>query len=604
MPKRTASKTDKPVTTAQRLGSTIKSARDIMRKDKGMNGELDRLPQFTWILFLKLLDDAEKVREEEAFLEGTLNKYKPLIESPYRWRDWAADDEGMSGDDLLKFINNDEVTLRDGIKSPGLFAYLRSLQSATGRDRKDVIRQVFNDVTNRMISGALLRDVVNKVNDIHFDNSEEVNILSNLYESMLKEMRDAAGDSGEFYTPRAVVRFMVKVLDPKLGETIHDPACGTAGFLVEVYEHLKTQCQPKDWEILQSSLSGIEAKPLPFMLAQMNLLLHGVEYPDVERRNSLARAINQIGVKDQVDIILTNPPFGGEEEAKIKDNFPPEMQTSETTLLFIQLIMRLLKRQPKPGRAGIVVPNGTLFGDGLCAKVKEKLLIEFNLHTIVRLPNGVFAPYTGIPTNLLFFDASGPTEEIWYYELTLSDGRKNYSKTKPIQDNEFDDCLAWWGNREENDRTWKYQFGENYDKAKTEAQPYWDAARESEASANQCARKVKGLEGQIQTLNASILDFAPPDKIKAQKAQIKILKDEQAEAREEERQQRQIAKEFQAKGDTIYWPIFNLDKKNPNVQDDFEHLPPEQLVADIWAKEQRILELLTEIRKELQRGLK
>ncbi|MEG3930174.1 class I SAM-dependent DNA methyltransferase [Microcoleus sp. T3_B1] len=605
MVKRTKTNGDsKPVTTAQRLGSVIKSARDIMRKDKGMNGELDRLPQFTWILFLKLLDDAEKVREEEAFLEGKVDKYKPLIESPYRWRDWAADDEGMSGDDLLKFINNDEVTLRDGTKSPGLFAYLRSLQSATGRDRKDVIRQVFNDVTNRMISGALLRDVVNKVNDIHFDNSEEVNILSNLYESMLKEMRDAAGDSGEFYTPRPVVRFMVKVLNPQLGETIHDPACGTAGFLVEAYEHLKAQCQPKDWEILQSTLSGIEAKPLPFMLAQMNLLLHGVEYPDVERKNSLARAINQIGVKDQVDIILTNPPFGGEEEETIKKNFPPELQTSETTLLFIQLIMRLLKQKQKSGRAGIVVPNGTLFGDGICAKVKERLLTDFNLHTIVRLPNGVFAPYTGIPTNLLFFDASGTTEDIWYYELTLADGRKNYSKTKPIQDDEFNECLGWWNNRQESDRAWKYNFRETYDKAKTEAQPHWDAARESETIANQCAKKVKELDGQIQTLNASILDFAPPDHIKAQKVQIKLLKDKQAETRQEEQQQRQISKDFQAKGDAIYWAIFNLDKKNPKVLDDFEHLPPEQLVADIWVKEQRILELLAEVRKELQRGLK
>jgi type I restriction enzyme M protein len=592
---------NKPVTTAQRLSSIIKSARDIMRKDKGMNGELDRLPQFTWILFLKLLDDVEKVREEEAFLAGTLDKYKPVIEQPYRWRDWAADDEGMSGDDLLKFINNDEVTLRDGSKCLGLFAYLRSLQSATGRDRPDVIRQVFNDDTNRMISGALLRDVVNKVSEIHFDNSEEVNILSNLYESMLKEMRDAAGDSGEFYTPRPVVRFMVKVLDPKLGETIHDPACGTAGFLVAVYEHLKAQCQPKDWQMLQSSLSGIEAKPLPYMLAQMNLLLHGVEYPDIERKNSLARAINQIGIKDQVDIILTNPPFGGEEEAKIKDNFPPEMQTSETTLLFIQLIMRLLKRHPKRGRGGIIVPNGTLFGDGLCAKVKEKLLTEFNLHTIIRLPNGVFAPYTNIPTNLLFFDASGSTEDIWYYELTLSDGRKNYSKTKPIQDDEFNECLAWWQNREENERTWKYNFRAAYDTAKAEAQPHWDAAREAEIKANQYNRQVKELEAQIKKINTSILDFAASDKIKAQKEQIKALKEQQKQIQEQERYQRGIAKESQAKGDAIYWPIFNLDKKNPNAKDDFEHLPPEQLVADVWAKEQRIFEILGEIKTFLSK---
>jgi len=599
MPKRTTSQTNKPVTTAQRLGSVIKSARDLMRKDKGMNGELDRLPQFTWILFLKLLDDVEKIKEEEAFLEGTLNKYKPVIEPPYRRRDWAADAEGLTGDDLLKFINNDEVIFRDGTKRPGLFAKLRSLQSATGHDRQDVIRQVFNDVTNRMISGALLRDVVNKVNDIHFDNSEEVNILSNLYESMLKEMRDAAGDSGEFYTPRPVVRFMVKVIDPKLGETIHDPACGTAGFLVEAYEHLKAQCQPKDWDILQSSLSGIEAKPLPFMLAQMNLLLRGVEYPDVERKNSLARAINQIGVKDQVEIILTNPPFGGEEEEKIKKNFPPEMQTAETTLLFIQLIMRLLKRHPKPGRSAIVVPNGTLFGDGICARVKEKLLTEFNLHTIVRLPNGVFAPYTGIPANLLFFDTSGATQDIWYYELTMSDGRKNYTKTKPIQDDDFNGCLAWWNNREEGDRAWKYNFREVSDKAKAEAQPHWDAAREAEAIANQCDRNIKELQGQIQTLNASILDFASPEQNKEIKAQVKTLKEKQSQVQQDEKQQREFAKESQAKGDAIYWSIFNLDKKNPNAQDDFEHLPPEQLVADIWAKEQRILEILGEIKNVL-----
>ena len=261
--------------------------------------------------------------------------------------------------------------------------------------------------------------------------------------------------------------------------------------------------------------------------------------------------------------------------------------------------MRLLKQKHKSGRAGIVVPNGTLFGDGICAKVKERLLTDFNLHTIVRLPNGVFSPYTSIPTNLLFFDASGSTEDIWYYELTLADGRKNYSKTKPIQDDEFNECLAWWNNRQESDRAWKYNFRETYDKAKAEAQPYWDAAREAEAKGNQCAKKVKELDGQIQNLNTSILDFAPPDQIKAQKLQIKILKDEQVEAREKERQQRQIAKESQAKADAIYWSIFNLDKKNPNAQDDFEHLPPEQLVADIWTKEQRILEILGEIKNVL-----
>lgn len=595
---RTTSSNSKAQTTAQRLGSVIKSARDIMRKDKGLNGELDRLPQLTWILFLKLLDDVEKIREEEAVLAGTIAQYKPMIEPPYRWRDWASHDEGISGEELQRFISNDEVTLRDGTKCLGLFPYLRDLQSKTGRDRQDIIREVFKGISNRMESGALLRDVVNKVNQIHFDKSEEVNILSDFYESMLKEMRDAAGDSGEFYTPRAVVAFMVKAIAPQVGETIHDPACGTAGFLVAAYKYLREKCQPKDWKILQSSLSGIEAKSLPLMLAQMNLLLNGVEYPDVERKNSLATPINQIGVKDQVDVILTNPPFGGEEEAKIKDNFDPKMQTAETALLFLQLIMRLLKS--RSGRAGIVVPNGTLFGDGVSAKIKEKLLTEYNLHTIVRLPNGVFAPYTSIPTNLLFFDASGATEEIWYYEVPLPEGRKSFSKTKPMQESDFDGCFAWWNDRTEDTQAWKYDFKAAYDKAKSEAQPHWDAARKAEANANRNAKRVKELETQIQNTNASLLGLASAKQQVKVKQQIQDLKEEQKQAQAEERQEREIAKQEQTKGDSLYWCVYNLDQKNPTAQNDFEHLPPEQLVADIWKKEQRILEILGEIKDVLQ----
>ena len=595
---RTTSSNSKAQTTAQRLGSVIKSARDIMRKDKGLNGELDRLPQLTWILFLKLLDDVEKIREEEAVLAGTIAHYKPTIDPPYRWRDWAANDEGISGEELQRFISSDEATLRDGTKCLGLFPYLRSLQSKTGRDRQDIIREVFKGISNRMESGALLRDVVNKVNQIHFDKSEEVNILSDFYESMLKEMRDAAGDSGEFYTPRAVVAFMVKAIAPQVGETIHDPACGTAGFLVAAYKYLREKCQPKDWKILQSSLSGVEAKSLPLMLAQMNLLLNGVEYPDVERKNSLATPINQIGVKDQVDVILTNPPFGGEEEAKIKDNFDPKMQTAETALLFLQLIMRLLKS--RSGRAGIVVPNGTLFGDGVSAKIKEKLLTEYRLHTIVRLPNGVFAPYTSIPTNLLFFDASGATEEIWYYEVSLPEGRKSFSKTKPMQESDFDGCFAWWNDRTEDTQAWKYDFKAAYNKAKLEAQPHWDAARKADANANRNAKRVKELETQIQNTNASLLGLASAKQQVKVNQQIQDLKEEQKQTQVEERQEREIAKQEQTKGDSLYWYIYNLDQKNPTSQNDFEHLPHEQLVADIWKKEQRILEILGEIKDVLQ----
>jgi len=509
-----------PPTTAQQLGSLIKSARDIMRKDKGLSGDLDRLPMLTWIMFLKFLDDMERLREDEAKYPG--KRFRPAIEPPYRWRDWAAKEDGVTGNELIAFINQDEAVRPDGTKGPGLFAYLRSLQSANGTDRRDVIANVFRGVINRMINGYLLRDVINKVNGIHFYSSEEIHTLGHLYETMLKEMRDAAGDSGEFYTPRPVVKFMVEVINPQLSETVLDPACGTGGFLVESYNHLEKQCKTiQHRKILQEqSIFGGEAKPLPFMLVQMNLLLHGLEYPRVEYGNSLTKPLHEIGDKDRVDIIMTNPPFGGEEEPGIRANFPDDKRTSETALLFLQLLMRKLKRpeknQGKPGRAAVVVPNGVLFGDGVSARIKEELLKNFNLHTIVRLPNGVFAPYTGIPTNLLFFDRSSPTNEIWYYEHPLPEGRKNYTKTQPLQFEEFADCITWWGNRTENEHSWK--------------------------------------------VNAS-----------------DILK-------------------YDSAGNLA---SANLDIKNPNTSKDLEHLPPEQLVQDIFDKEAQIGQLLQDIHRQI-----
>ena len=437
----------------------MKSARDIMRKDKGLNGDLDRLPMLTWIMFLKFLDDLEQQRETEAKLAG--RKFKPAIEPPYRWRDWAADPQGVTGDELLAFINYEECTRPDGQKGAGLFAHLRGITSANGDGRRDVIATVFKGVDNRMKSGYLLREVINKIAGIHFTSHEELHTLGALYESMLREMRDAAGDSGEFYTPRAVVRFMVTVTNPRLGETVLDPASGTGGFLVEAFNHLSAQVKTvADRKLLQgSSLLGGEPKPLPYLLCQMNLLLHGLDAPQIDSGNSLRSKLTEIGEKDRVDVILTNPPFGGEEEKGIQGNFPGDRQTAETALLFLQLIMRKLKKQPRPGyppaRAAVVVPNGTLFGDGVCARIKQDLLTDFNLHTIVRLPNGVFSPYTGIPTNLLFFDRSGKTEAVWYYEHPLPDGRKNYTKTAPIQFEEFAPLIAWWAKREENDRAWK-----------------------------------------------------------------------------------------------------------------------------------------------------
>ena len=455
MPRKT--KIEVPKSTAQQLGTIVKSCRDIMRKDKGLSGDLDRLPMLTWIMFLKFLDDMEEIRKEEASLAG--KKFRPAIESPYRWRDWAAKPDGMTGPELIAFINQEEAVRPDGKKGVGLFAYLRSLQSSNG-DRRDVIANVFEGTVNRMINGYLLRDVVNKVNEIHFTSQDEIHTLGHLYESMLREMRDAAGDSGEFYTPRAVVKFIVTAVNPKLGETLLDPAAGTGGFLVEAFEHLKKQSKKaEDFTRLQrGTLFGIEPKPLPYLLCQMNLLLHGVEYPEIDSGNALRFPLREIGDKDRADVIITNPPFGGEEERGILSNFPEDKQTAETALLFVQLIMRKLRRPvggSKGGRCGMVVPNGVLFGDGICARIKEELLKEFNLHTIVRLPNGVFAPYTNIPTNLLFFDRSGPTKEIWYYEQPLPGGRKNYTKTAPIQFEDFDECLKWWKKREGNERAWK-----------------------------------------------------------------------------------------------------------------------------------------------------
>ena len=459
MAKKRTPKTVAPKTTAQQLGSLVKSARDIMRKDRGLNGDLDRLPMLTWVMFLKFLDDLEQSEQVESKLAG--KKYRPAIDAPYRWRDWAAKKDGVTGEELIRFINNDEAVRPDGERGPGLFACLRSLQGRNGDGRRDVIANVFRGVTNRMVSGYLLRDVINLVDGIHFGSAEEIHTLGHLYESMLREMRDAAGDSGEFYTPRPVVRFMVEALDPRLGETVLDPACGTAGFLVESYTHLEKRCKTvEDFKVLQEkSIFGGEAKPLPYMLAQMNLLLHGLRSPRVTYGTSLAVRLTEIGNRDRVDVILTNPPFGGEEEAGIRGNFPADKQTSETALLFLQLIMRKLKHpgpgSEKGGRAAVVVPDGTLFGDGVCARIKQELLAEFNLHTVVRLPNGVFVPYTDIATNLLFFDRSGPTKAIWYYDQPLPDDRKKYSKTKPIQYEEFADCLKWWGKRKENRRAWK-----------------------------------------------------------------------------------------------------------------------------------------------------
>jgi type I restriction enzyme M protein len=428
-------RTTTPETPQAKLASAIKVARDAMRKDAGLSGDLDRIPQLAWILFLKAFDGLEQDREV------TEADYTPAIEAPFRWRDWAADPDGPTGEALLSFVNGE------------LLPYLRGLSGTHEHDPRDVLAAVFRETNNRMLSGHLLRDVVNKVSEINFTSSDDIHTMAHLYESMLREMRDAAGDSGEFYTPRPVVRFMVQQVDPRLGEIVLDPACGTGGFLVETLEHLLPQVQTaQQRRSLQNDLRGIEKKPLPYLLGMMNLILHRVGQPNIVRGNALARAITQIGKRDRVDVILTNPPFGGEEEKTIQSNFPADKQTAETAWLFLQLVIRQLK---DGGRCGIVVPNGLLFGAGVGARIKQQLVTECNLHTVVRLPDGVFEPYTAIPSNLLFFEKTGRTKEVWFYEIPPPEGRKKYSKTKPMRFEEFADCQAWWNARVENERAWR-----------------------------------------------------------------------------------------------------------------------------------------------------
>ena len=416
------------------LSTTIKSIQDIMRKDAGVDGDAQRISQICWMLFLKVFD----AREEEWELE--YEDYESPIPAKLRWRDWAADDEGITGEALLDFVN---------IK---LFPKLKNLPAPDGGQAL-VVRSVFEDANNYMKNGTLIRQVVNKVNEIDFHTQSERHQLNDVYEKLLKDLQ-SAGNAGEFYTPRAVTQFIVDMVDPKLGEKILDPACGTGGFLGCAIEHVRDQVKTaKDRERLQKNIFGVEKKQLPHMLAITNMILHGIEVPEnVRHDNTLSRPLRDYTRKDRVDVIVTNPPFGGMEEDGIENNFPAAFRTRETADLFLLLIMHLLK---PTGRAALVLPDGTLFGEGVKTRIKEKLLEECNLHTIVRLPNGVFSPYTGIKTNLLFFEKGGPTKHVWYYEHPYPPGAKSYNKTKPMRIEEFEPEKKWWKKRKESEFAWK-----------------------------------------------------------------------------------------------------------------------------------------------------
>jgi len=422
--------------------NTVKSIQDIMRQDVGVDGDAQRISQLCWMFFLKIIDD------QDQELEVLNADYRSPIPKKLQWRAWAADPEGITGDELLAFINGE------------LFPKLKELPTV-GKpgDRRRVVRDVFEDTYNYMKSGQLTRQVVNKINQVDFNNLAERQHFGEIYEQILNDLQ-SAGNAGEYYTPRAVTAFMADRIDPHPGELLLDPACGTGGFLTCAIRHMRERYVKtvKDEERMQQALRAVEKKQLPHMLCVTNMLLHGIKDPSFVRHdNTLARPYISYGASDRVEIVLTNPPFGGREEDGIESNFPAHFRTRETADLFLALIIRVLK---PGGRAAVVLPDGSLFGEGMKMRLKEHLMDECNLHTIVRLPNSVFKPYASIGTNLLFFEKGEPTKEIWFYEHRVPEGQKAYSMTKPIRFDQLKPCIDWWGGatrkeRKESEVAWR-----------------------------------------------------------------------------------------------------------------------------------------------------
>ncbi len=432
------------------ISGVIKSIRDIMWQDTGLNGDAQRIEQLGWMLFLKIFSDKDL---ELELLDDT---YTSPIPAEFHWvqekGNWAGDDEGITGDELLEFVDRQ------------LFPALRNLDVSTGNRRALIVREVFEGNNNYMKSGINIRKVLNKLNEIDFNVAKDRHAFGELYESILKELQ-SAGKSGEFYTPRAITQFITDIIDPKIGEKLLDPTCGTGGYLTCAIEHLKAQANSvEDRQSIAENVRGWEYKPLPFLLATTNLILHDIEVPNIRFGDALDQPLSNFTEKDRVHVILANPPFGGIVANNNENNFPQNYRTKESADLFLIMMIHLLKQG---GRAGIVLPDGSLTGEGVKLRIRQRLLEECNLHTIIRLPNSVFQPYATVATNLLFFTKGAPTKEIWYYEHRLPEGQKSYSKTKTIQAKEFDPIKEWWDNRTESDVCWKVDIqtiiDRNYD---------------------------------------------------------------------------------------------------------------------------------------------
>lgn len=492
------------------VSGAVKSIQDIMRKDVGVDGDAQRISQMVWMIFLKIYDD----REEE--LEETEDDYQSPIPEQYRWRNWARNREGVTGDALMAFVDR-------------LFAVLKTDLPTNGAvgGRAQVIREMFADTYNYMKSGTLMRQVVNKINDIDFNSTADRHIFGAIYEQILRDLQ-SAGNAGEFYTPRAVTRFIVDRLAPDLGETVLDPACGTGGFLSCTIDHKRRfVTSPDDEARLQASIRGVEKKALPHMLCVTNMILHGVDTPGgIRHGNTLEKPYRDYGERDRVPVIATNPPFGGMEQDGIERNFPAEFRTRETADLFMALIIKLLKGQ---GRAGVVLPDGFLFGEGVKTNLKRKLIEECDLHTIVRLPNGVFAPYTGIKTNILFFTKGRPTRDVWFYEHPYPPGVTSYNKSRPMRFEEFAAEQAWWGDeadgfraRRPTEQAWKigaaevaargYNLdGKNPHVAETESHdPDALLARHAEQQG-----EIQSLRDRLKAVLADALAARAPERIDA-----------------------------------------------------------------------------------------
>lgn len=411
------------------IGNIIKTLQNIMRKDQGVSGDAQRIEQLGWLITLKIIDD------KDTEMELIQDYYKSSIPKKLQWRNWADNSEGMTGDELKEFIDQK------------LFPGLKNLDVSTGNKRALIIREIFEGTNNYMKNGTIIRQVLNQLNEIDFNVSEDRHLFGDIYETILKDLQ-SAGNYGEFYTPRAITEFMTEIINPRLGEKVLDPACGTGGFLTSAIENIRKQDVKgvEDLKTLENTIHGMEFKPLPFMLSVTNMILHDIEVPNVDYTDSLNREYTSIGAKERVDVILANPPFGASVTDGVQTNFPLNYRTTESADLFLLLMIRYLK---DGGRAAIVLPDGSLTGDGVKSRIRGHWLETCNLHTIVRLPNSVFQPYASVATNLLFFTKGEPTKEIWYYEHKLPDGVKAYSKTKPIQKNEFEGLKKWWDKRKE-----------------------------------------------------------------------------------------------------------------------------------------------------------